>query len=89
MTKKIVKRTGAVVDFDKSILERSLRRAGADVSLARNIASDIEADIVDGDTAARIYEKAFEMLSESSRGCRDEVFPEKGTVQSRSDRVSV
>ena len=65
--KKVVKRNGVVVDFDRNILERSLRRAGAERDLARSVAVAIEKKIHDGDSTGMIYKKAFEMLYERSR----------------------
>ena len=67
MEKKIVKRTGAVVPFEREILERSLEKAGAPRDLAQNIADETEKRIRDGDTTAEIYRRAFEMLSDSSK----------------------
>ena len=66
-TKKVVKRNGVVVDFDKKILERSLLRSGADRDLAHEIAVDIEKLIRDGDSTSMVYKKAFEMLYERAR----------------------
>ncbi len=67
MTKNIVKRSGALVTFDRSILERSLRRAGAPGSLAKHISTEVEKDMKDGDTTGEVYRKAFEMLSGNAR----------------------
>ena len=66
-TKKIVKRSGVVVDFDRNILERSLARSGADRDLAHSIAVSIEKEIKDGDSTGMIYKKAFEMLYDRAR----------------------
>lgn len=66
-SKKVVKRNGVVVDFDKSILERSLLRAGAERDLAHQIAIDIEKLIRDGDATSMVYKKAFELLYERAR----------------------
>lgn len=66
-TKKVVKRNGVVVDFDKKILERSLLRSGAEQDLAHGIAIDIEKLIRDGDSTSMVYKKAFEMLYERAR----------------------
>ena len=62
MKKKIVKRSGSVVDFDPSVFERSLRRAGASRELASEIVTCIEHDIKDGDPTSEIYKRAFEEL---------------------------
>ena len=62
MEKKIVKRSGAVVNFQKDILQRSLQRAGAEKKLAEEVAKNIEEEMQDGDSTAMIYKKAFKML---------------------------
>ena len=67
MNKKIVKRNGVVVDFDRTILERSLSRAGASRDLAHSIARSIEDSVKDGDSTNVIYKRAFEMLYEQAR----------------------
>ena len=67
MGKKVVKRNGVVVDFDRKILERSLSRAGASRDLARSVAVAIEDGIQDGDSTAVIYKRAFEMLYAQAR----------------------
>ena len=67
MNKKVLKRTGTVVEFDGKILEHSLRRAGAAHELARKIAADIERTVTDGETTDEIYRRAFSMLSENSK----------------------
>ena len=67
MVKKVVKRNGVVVDFERGILERSLSRAGASRNLAHSIAVSVEDSIRDGDSTGLIYKKAFEMLYEQAR----------------------
>lgn len=66
-TKKVVKRNGVVVDFDREILERSLLRSGAERDLAHRVAVDVEKIVRDGDSTSLVYKKAFEMLYERSR----------------------
>ena len=44
------------------MLERSLRRAGASVPVARDIAGIVEEEIVDGDSTGAVYGKAFRLL---------------------------
>lgn len=65
--KKVIKRNGVVVDFDRTILERSLSRAGAPRDLAHSIGHSIESSVKDGDTTSVIYKRAFEMLYEQAR----------------------
>ena len=65
--KKVVKRNGVVVDFDREILERSLLRSGAERDLAHRVAVDVEQVIRDGDSTSLVYKKAFEMLYERAQ----------------------
>lgn len=67
MEKKIVKRDGSVVVFDRTILERSLMRTGASKEHAAGIAEDIERQMRDGDTTSLVYKRAFDLLSERSK----------------------
>ena len=67
MEKKIVKRDGSAVVFNRSILERSLARTGAARSLVRDVAGDVEQQIQDGDTTSVVYKRAFDLLSERSK----------------------
>ena len=67
MGKKVVKRNGVVVDFDRNILERSLTRAGASRELARSVAAETGGLIQNGDSTGVIYKKAFEMLYDQAR----------------------
>ena len=62
MEKNVVKRSGVVVPFDRSILERSLRRAGASQDVAKNVSVLIEEQIQGGDTTDEIYRQAFALL---------------------------
>ena len=63
----MVKRNGVVVDFDRSILERSLVRAGAAPEFAKKLSEKIEVEITDGDRTDEIYRKAFTLLNESAK----------------------
>ena len=65
--KKVLKRSGTLVEFERDILEQSLRRAGASVEMARSIAAETEGHIKDGDSTAQIYKNAFEMLYSKAR----------------------
>ena len=67
MRKKVLKRSGVAVDFDRTILERSLRRAGASDTLARQIAESIGESISEGDSTDMIYTRAFALLSEDTK----------------------
>lgn len=67
MEKRVVKRSGAVVPFERDILERSLRRAGASREVAKRIAADVEDQISGGDSTTVIYSKAFAMLHDRAR----------------------
>jgi len=65
--RKVLKRNGVIADFDRSILERSLIRAGASNELANKISISVESEINDGDTTSDIYRNAFNMLSDKSK----------------------
>ena len=67
MEKRIVKRNGTTVAFDRRILERSLMRTGAPKEFARDVAEDVERGMRDGDTTATVYKKAFDLLSGRSK----------------------
>ncbi len=67
MKKKVLKRNGTVVNFEKGILERSLRRSGAPHDLAQTIAADIEKGMADGDSTDMVYKEAFEILNERAK----------------------
>lgn len=67
MNKKVLKKSGSIVDFEGKILVRSLMNAGAPKELANLIASQIESEIVDGDDTSLIYKKAFNILHNKSK----------------------
>ena len=62
MAKKILKRDGVVVEFDKLRLVKSLLRANASLEIAEEIADAIEKQIKDYDKTGAIYKLAFDML---------------------------
>lgn len=59
---KIVKRSGFVVDFDRSRLRRSLLKSGASTHDAEKVLQSISAQIYDGMPTKKIYRLAFEHL---------------------------
>lgn len=67
MEKRIVKRDGTVVAFNRSILEQSLARTGASKEVVRDIAKQVERQLRDGDTTSSVYKQAFAFLSERSK----------------------
>jgi hypothetical protein len=58
----IIKGDGDREAFDVSKLERSLEHAGAEESLARDIAEEIAKEVRDGMTTTAIYQQAFSLL---------------------------
>lgn len=64
---QITKSDGGVEAFDPEKLIRSLTHAGADESVARSIAADIEPQITEGMSTHDIYARAFERLREYRR----------------------
>ncbi|MDI9325526.1 MAG: restriction endonuclease [Alphaproteobacteria bacterium] len=60
----VVRRDGTKAIFEPSILERSLIRAGGDVSTARIVVSEVLSHINNGETTDHIYKKAFNLLEE-------------------------
>lgn len=63
---KIVKHSGDIVEFDRSKLERSLLKSGADKSIVENVLRAIEREIYEGISTKRIYKLAFKLLKKSS-----------------------
>lgn len=63
---KIVKHSGDIVDFDRSKLERSLLKSGANESIVENVLRAIEREIYEGISTKRIYKLAFKLLKKSS-----------------------
>lgn len=58
----IVKASGDIAQFSRSKIERSLRRSGASVGLARKIGMEVEKNITAGMTTHDIYNFAFNQL---------------------------
>ncbi len=67
MEKKIIKRDGALSEFNPKVLYNSLKRAGASEDVAREVTDDIKLKIKDGDSTNDIYKEAFELLGEKER----------------------
>ena len=67
MIKKILKRSGTLVNFDINIVKRSLIKAGATKELADTVAREIEMKIQDGDSTGKIYKEAFEILNSKEK----------------------
>ena len=63
---KIVKHSGDIVEFDRSKLERSLLKSGANESIVENVLRAIEREIYEGISTKRIYKLAFKLLKKSS-----------------------
>jgi hypothetical protein len=63
---KIVKHSGDIVEFDRSKLERSLLKSGANESVVENVLRAIEREIYEGISTKRIYKLAFKLLKKSS-----------------------
>jgi len=63
----VTKGDGSTEEFDPAKLERSLRHAGADESMARDIASHLVGEIEDGMSTDVIYKHAFKLLRKDER----------------------
>lgn len=63
---KITKRSGDLVNFDRTKLLTSLIKSGAKESVAENVVQSIEKEIYDGIGAHQIYKMAFKMLKQES-----------------------
>ncbi|HJR99740.1 MAG TPA: restriction endonuclease [Flavobacterium sp.] len=59
---KVVKHSGAIVDFDSEKLINSLLKSGADEFTANTILNKITSDIFEGISTKNIYKKAFALL---------------------------
>jgi Holliday junction resolvase-like predicted endonuclease len=64
----IKKANGDLVPFHISKLESSLRSAGASESDIKQICSEIESELQNGDTTKAIYKRAFKLLKLRSEG---------------------
>jgi len=67
MSTEIVKAGGAKESFNRSKLESSLIRTGADKEVTKRIADHIESELKDGMTTTEIYSHAFDLLAKDSR----------------------
>lgn len=65
--KKIIKKSGEIVDFNRDKLMASLIKSSASELVAQKITTEIEALFYDGITTKEIYKKAFEKLKKHSR----------------------
>src|SRR5690554_2263453 len=65
-TKKIVKASGDIVDFDEDKLRRSMRNAGANEQAIEEVITAVNEILVDGITTKEIYQKAFSLLKKRS-----------------------
>lgn len=61
----IVKASGDIAPFSRSKIERSLRRSGASLGLARKIGLEVEQNIFTGMSTYDIYNLAFEKLKKA------------------------
>jgi Holliday junction resolvase len=64
----ITKADGTEEDFDQSKLVASLKRSGAEVSVAQQVAEEITRGLYRGITTGEIYRRAFARLRETRRG---------------------
>jgi transcriptional regulator NrdR family protein len=63
---KIVKASGAIVDFDATKLKKSLTKSGATDSVVDAIFETIQNQAYDGITTKEIYKMAFVLLKKAS-----------------------
>lgn len=63
---KVIKRSGAIVDFERTKLENSLLRSGAMPSVTSQVLAGIDAQLHEGITTKEIYKQAFAMLKRAS-----------------------
>jgi len=63
----VQKADGTVEPFDRSKLERSLRKAGASNKSIYSIVSHVEKELTDGMKTATIYHHAFELLKKEGK----------------------
>lgn len=63
---KIIKHSGAVVDYNSEKLKNSLLKSGANQSVVERIINQIESEIKDGFTTKKIYKLAFGLLKKSA-----------------------
>lgn len=63
---KIIKHSGAIVDFNRAKLKQSLLKSGANISLVDEVLKRIEKEIYEGISTKAIYKMAFGLLKKSS-----------------------
>jgi hypothetical protein len=63
---KIVKHSGAIVDFNRSKLKRSLLKSGATSAIVDDVLQLIEKEVYEGISTKSIYKMAFELLKKTS-----------------------
>lgn len=63
---KVVKYSGAIVDFNRSKLKHSLLKSGASPDIVDNVLQLIESEIYEGISTKRIYKMAFGLLKKTS-----------------------
>jgi hypothetical protein len=63
---KIIKHSGAIVDFNRSKLKQSLLKSGASPTIVEEVLQSIEKEIYDGISTKHIYKMAFGLLKKSS-----------------------
>jgi hypothetical protein len=63
---KIVKHSGAIVDFNRSKLKQSLLKSGASVAIVDDVLQLIEKEVYEGISTKRIYKMAFGLLKKAS-----------------------
>lgn len=63
---KIIKHSGAIVDFNREKLKQSLLKSGANKSLVLEVLKTIEEQIYEGIATKQIYKLAFSLLKKAS-----------------------
>jgi hypothetical protein len=63
---KIIKHSGAIVDFNRSKLKQSLLKSGATPTIVEEVLQCIEKEIYEGISTKHIYKMAFGLLKKSS-----------------------
>lgn len=88
-TIRVRKRDRRAEDFDRSKIEKALRRAGASAETARDVARDIEEDLRTTNTAT-IREKAARLLrATDERAAREfETYRRDGRTREETRRAA-
>ena len=63
---KVVKNSGAIVEFNSDKLRQSLLRSGAETAVVENVIQEIERQLFDGVSTKVIYKIAGELLKKIS-----------------------